>query len=222
MRKLLSAFFILALASMAASSAAAQDKRDGLIVTVKLESGQVSIVSVTQGVLPAGEKYPVASGDYRLELWHSGKKIAEHKFDFPLGEMEVLPSDSAQAPVHTKATSATQHLVMLLAVSGGSRDQYVFKVFKGGSEILATSLDKLPFEREAGIAEPIRSQSEIELLKKTAFSAKDSEPPQPTPGNLGQDLGLSWGFIILATITLGAVAAGVWYYKKRQGQDDAD
>ncbi len=173
--------------------ALAQQKGDVLVVTVQLKGGKVNASEVVQSPV---FNQPTGGGEYRVEVWRSGNKISERKFNLVLGDIEILPADPDELPTYTQANSAIQHMVLYLPQSGGTTDQYEIKVFKGGQEAFRSTLDKLPFSREAGVIDPIRSKDEVELLKK---------PTQQQPPGEAASRGSPWGFIIGGIIVLGLV-----------------
>lgn len=194
----------------------AQKTSDVFVVTVELRDNQIKVLEVTQD--PSFDQPAATSGEYRLEISRDGKKVADRFFDLALGEMEVIPpEDSSRAPEHITAPSALKHLVLPIA-GDGTTDQYMIRVYRGDKEVFSSSLDKLPFSRSEGVSEPVRSKSEVELLKKSAAAPAAATT---TPGETAQR-GFSWSFIIVGIIILAGAGIGIryWYLHKKQNDQN--
>ena len=180
-----------------------------LVVTVRLQDDKVKVLEVVQGPVfdqPAGDK-----GEYRVEIHRDNKKISSRFFDLILGEIRIyLPDQTHQ---YAQATSAMKHLVLPIT-QGGTTDQFVVKVFRGTQEVFASSLDKLPFRRNAGITDPIRSKEEIELLKLAKPQAAAETPGEAAPS------GFSWSFIIWGAVILAGLLGLAFLARRKKESED--
>jgi len=198
---------------MACSVSAAGDL---LITTVQLDdTGRVTVTTVTQGPASDQGRPQYANPEYRIEIQRDGKKIAEQSFPLQLGEMLVHPVEHDKPSTVVKQKNAVQNLVISLSTAGGTTDQYTVKVFKGTSEVFSSTLDKLPFTREAGVTDPIRSKEENELLEK-------AKQPAQVPG--AANGGFPWAFVFYGIIGLIVIAGIIvlirYFYWRRQLRGD--
>src|SRR3989338_760059 len=200
--------FAASFLSIACSASAAGDI---LVTTVQLDdTGKVSVISVTQGP-PTDQELPqYANPEYRIEIQRDGKRVSEQSFSLRLDEMVVLPLYDDKPSAVVKQTSTMQNLMLSLSAAGGTTDQYTIKVFKGGSEVFSSTLDKLPFTREAGVTDPIRSKEEEDLLKQVQPQA--SAPVETAPAG-----GFPWSFVIIAGAVLVAaiIMFSIWRHRKK-------
>ena len=186
----------------------AQQKGDVLVLGLLLRDDQVKVTSVVQG--PAFDQSSRDKGEYRAEVYRDGQKIASRFFDLVLGETRATMSDGTHKTGW--ATRAMDELVLPID-KGGTTDQFVVKLFRGTQEVFASSLDKLPFRRDAGITDPIRSKKEVELLKLKPQATIE------TPGETASS-GFPWSFIILGAIILLCLLVVVLVLKKRRGSSE--